>query len=735
MSATDLISIRVTRHLPMGLGVETEDGQPGLIRLREIGLDPGTAVGWKQAYPVGWSGHAVALAERKGQIREFSLRLVERDPWEELPNIVKRSSVFEGIVTGIVTYGAFVEIAPGVTGLLHRSQLPAWVKASPIDLFWPGDRVYVTVQEIKYRERKVNLGFPESSRQIREDESDIEVLSSRSEFNQDVDFLLKQNSQKMHCVIVEDNLDQSLAIASWLKHLGQLADVFPNAEEALAFFEKTVPELVFADVGLPGMNGLDLARKIWENWPGVRVVITTDWGTAEKVMSQLEELQHNQAVELLIKPLLPEDLIGLLRRTEAKAAIAQIEPPSAGLDSFLQEPSSMFHASHSKTNILERLRRQLGVELAILFSIDKSHRQVTLLDCSGDVQLLNSGALSQLIYSPVRDVAEDQRTLVVSEIQPGTRDRFRYLLELYPNLSSFIGVPVRSSLPADMALFILDRHSHPIGPEQKILVESTALALAAHLEQEAFHERSLLIQRSALIGHLTRGMVHEINNLVGPLHSRLENLQVKLKPGGRKHGQVKPIELDNAALVEELIEIQNNVRKIINTTRMFGRIAAKGRNEVLRIDEIINETIHFMRDISDQSRVRITFEPPEHLLIIRNQAAALEQVILNVLLNAVQQIAEMHAETGGRVHVWIEPPFEKGGREVFQILFRDNGPGIHVGLWTRIFEAGYTTRHDGSGIGLYISWNLMEQMGGRIYVKTSHILSGSTFCLEIPYHL
>ena len=75
------------------------------------------------------------------------------------------------------------------------------------------------------------------------------------------------------------------------------------------------------------------------------------------------------------------------------------------------------------------------------------------------------------------------------------------------------------------------------------------------------------------------------------------------------------------------------------------------------------------------------------------------------------------------------------GRVVFQILFRDNGPGIHAGLWNRIFEAGYTTRADGSGIGLYISWNLMEEMGGRIYVKESHILSGTTFCLEIPYHL
>jgi C4-dicarboxylate-specific signal transduction histidine kinase len=168
---------------------------------------------------------------------------------------------------------------------------------------------------------------------------------------------------------------------------------------------------------------------------------------------------------------------------------------------------------------------------------------------------------------------------------------------------------------------------------------------------------------------------------------------------------------------------------------MFGRIAAKGKNEVLRIDEIINETIQFMKDISSQSRVNISFTPPEHLLVIRNQAAALEQVILNVLLNAVQQISELHTEGDGQVHVWIEPPHEKSDRTVFKILIRDNGPGIHVGLWDRIFEAGYTTRVDGSGIGLYISWNLMEDFGGRIYVTESHILSGTTFCLEIPYHL
>jgi signal transduction histidine kinase len=92
----------------------------------------------------------------------------------------------------------------------------------------------------------------------------------------------------------------------------------------------------------------------------------------------------------------------------------------------------------------------------------------------------------------------------------------------------------------------------------------------------------------------------------------------------------------------------------------------------------------------------------------------LEQVLLNVLLNAVQQIAELRPDSGGWIHVGIDPPFERGGRTFFRILIKENGPGIHTGLWDRIFEAGYTTRADGSGIGLYISWKLMEGLEGRI---------------------
>jgi signal transduction histidine kinase len=70
-----------------------------------------------------------------------------------------------------------------------------------------------------------------------------------------------------------------------------------------------------------------------------------------------------------------------------------------------------------------------------------------------------------------------------------------------------------------------------------------------------------------------------------------------------------------------------------------------------------------------------------------------------------------------------------------RILIRDTGPGIHTSLWEKIFEMGFSTRKDGSGIGLFVSRNLMEEVGGRIYVLDSHILHGTVFALEFPVHV
>ena len=79
----NLVHVRVIKHLPQGLSVAVENGEIGIIRSREISWNEEEALKWKADYPVGWEGFAFTIPTKKGEVREFSLRLMEKDPWDE----------------------------------------------------------------------------------------------------------------------------------------------------------------------------------------------------------------------------------------------------------------------------------------------------------------------------------------------------------------------------------------------------------------------------------------------------------------------------------------------------------------------------------------------------------------------------------------------------------------------------------------------------------------------------
>jgi signal transduction histidine kinase len=123
------------------------------------------------------------------------------------------------------------------------------------------------------------------------------------------------------------------------------------------------------------------------------------------------------------------------------------------------------------------------------------------------------------------------------------------------------------------------------------------------------------------------------------------------------------------------------------------------------------------------------------MLLARAPSTVLEQIILNVTLNAIQQIVEFRPGIRGWVNIQMESLGKTQDGERCRLLVEDNGPGIHARLWEKVFDAGYSTRREGNGIGLYISRNLMRELGGEIYISKSHIMSGTTFVLEFPVHL
>jgi signal transduction histidine kinase/predicted RNA-binding protein with RPS1 domain len=712
--------------LPLGLSVELENGEHGIVRVREISWDQEKRLNWKGLYPVGVEAWAVPISVKAGHTRELSIRLAENDPWVDISGRFSKNEAYVGVVTGVTGYGAFIELASGVTGLLHESKLPSWVQKPTLELFWPGDRVRVAVEQIDPGKRRLGLKLP--------DEKMLAVSAPRpspdspeARRQAGIDALVKGRSNQKRILVVEDNVDQGKLVESWLEHTGQTVEVVHHGEEALASLETFSPDIVLIDLGLPGMDGIAVANQLLEVRPHLELVITTEFATADQRSKELDSLQE-RGVDFLTKPLLPEDLLDFLKKNSSRLQKTPATKERASEDSlFVPETSP----TRSLRMLLQKSRFRLGFDAAILFRLDPVRRTVSIVESSTQ-SALNNYAVPSLVYSPVREIAEDEETVLQETCLQEDEARFQYLLELFP-MQACIGVPVTANQPQKYALLFLDSEAQDIYEEDRLYAEAVSLAVGTYLEQTLLHEKSTLIQRYALIGQLTAALVHEVNNLMGPLNNRLELFKEKLESFKNKEVDHEKTDF----LKNELGSVQQAIRKIIGTMRMLGRVIVKDKNEILRLDEIVTETIGLMRDIADREHVALSFTPPEKLLLIRSQSAALQQILLNLVLNAIQQTSEFRAgQKGGAVHISIELVSVSTPNSAIRMLVNDNGPGIHTSLWETIFELGYSTRQDGSGIGLFISKSLAEEkLNGRLFVQESYILGGTTIALEIPHRL
>ena len=698
-----------------------DNGEQGIIRAREISWKDNA--NWKDDYPVGWDGYAAAIPIKKGEVREFSLRLLEYDPWDDFFEGLGKNQVLEGTVTGVYEYGAFIELDAGITGLLHKSRIPVKAQQSIHDLFWFGDKVYVTIHDVDHEQRHIELSpAPVADLTAENQTGALNQALAESEAASHLNQIPKDGIPKKHILVVEDETPQSEVVCGWLREMGQHVDCVQSAEEALEFLSKIQPEIALVDVGLPGMSGTELAHHILDHYPQVQVVNATDWARAREVRAELETVM-DRGGSLFYKPLVPEELAVFLM---GKKEQTEIDSNDEGASS---PASHKWDAKRAIHKLLVTYRKHLSVEQVFLFSFDPAHRKIGIVERAGD-GLVNKNAISQLLHSPVRDAAEDGEAVFINELTEREKKRFQYLIEFSPEMVSCIGVAVPTQSSLKYALFAMDKHPKQFGDEIRMYAEGMSLAVGATLDQLDLRERSALMQRSALIGNLASGMIHEINNLLAPLQYESNNLRKALAQAEKDPSQSRYETIRN-----EVANIEQDIRQIVGTVGTFGKIAKKPQLEVLRVDEIIKDTLILLNQISKRSRVKMYFHPPEKMVVVRNQAVMLGQILLNVCLNAIQQIAEQGTEHARTIRIDMEPVRETSNGAICRILIRDTGPGIHTSLWEKIFEMGFSTRKDGSGIGLFVSRNLMEEVEGKIYVLDSHILHGTVFALEFPVHV
>lgn len=730
------ITARILRITQAGLVVALPDGREGLVRERELAWDAEGRKGWTERYHPNDPVQVVTLGKGRDRRPELSIRLAQSDAWREIRNRYPIGLLVEGVVTGVMPYGVFVELEPGVSGLLHISRFPAWAHRPPGEIFWPGDLVKVIVDTVDVERRRIGLSMFDLSAQRWHDEQPLTRLprlrpekpATNNGTLPTMDALFQR--KQLYVLVVEDDDAQRQSVADWLRYAGQSVETVASAEEALAMIPTIPLDLVLMDIGLTGMDGIEATRQIRDRWPELRCVLMTDWSRAERRAKEIQPLRK-AGVGLLIKPLLPEDLLAALLNAPA-APLTQ--PPSASPARVRLEQAkpALTGAGEAELGaVLARLLAATRADKVVLFELDSEGRQITVTEQRGAVPL-RIAALPELIHSPVRDVAEGGQVVIATTATEASTKRFIHLKPLL-DFDACLGVPAPAQLRCCYALFLF--FFHPLSaPEQTLAqAESAAAAVGAWLERQQLIKQTADLNRIAVMGQLTRALVHEISGRLTPVNLTLQRLQAACTQVEEcaATAPAQAIDVIHQAR-QELQALAQQAETLARTTRSFGRMARPGEVEIVRLDEIIAEAVDVLSDTASTAHVTVAMLPAPRLFFTRAQVTHLQQVIVNIVQNAIQQIHLLRPQTGGRVEIRLAQAM-RDSQPVLQVSVEDDGPGIHRRLWERIFDMDYTTRPEGSGLGLYLSRSLAEAQGGRITVRDSRVLWGTTFVVELPY--
>jgi PAS domain S-box-containing protein len=225
------------------------------------------------------------------------------------------------------------------------------------------------------------------------------------------------------------------------------------------------------------------------------------------------------------------------------------------------------------------------------------------------------------------------------------------------------------------------------------------------VEQQLFESEKL-----AAVGRLAASIAHEVNNPLEAIKNALYLMQTGV--GNEKNTRFLEIARKETERVSHIIR------------QMLGFARRPGEVDWVDINQLLEETLVLLEKKMRQQRIRITKSLDESLPRIRARADQLRQVFLNLIINAQQAI-----EGGGEI-VISTSRYEQALQPSIVVQLSDSGVGIAEDDLNRIFEPFFSTGKKGTGLGLWVTQDIVRQHGGRIEVS-SEIGRGTIFSIVL----
>jgi len=225
-------------------------------------------------------------------------------------------------------------------------------------------------------------------------------------------------------------------------------------------------------------------------------------------------------------------------------------------------------------------------------------------------------------------------------------------------------------------------------------------------------------EKRASMGLLVSGVAHELNNPLNNIFLTAETILEDLKEMPEE--EVREYVLDILAQSERAQSIVENLLD-------FARARRSTEMEVLDITDVVDGALGLIENQIRISNIELVENIPERAVHIRGNLSKLEQVIINIILNAIQAISGE-----GRITVTVREDDEK---EHVLIEISDTGHGIPEENLKNIFEPFFTTKTigEGTGLGLSVSYGLVREHNGDILVKST-VGEGTLFTVVLPLY-
>lgn len=247
-------------------------------------------------------------------------------------------------------------------------------------------------------------------------------------------------------------------------------------------------------------------------------------------------------------------------------------------------------------------------------------------------------------------------------------------------------------------------------------------------------------QKMETLGTLVAGVAHEINNPINLIMYNLPLIQkvwLDLLPVLMKHKEKDPdrkyggftytfIEDNLPQLIADMDMAANRVAKIVADLKNFSRQSNVTEIHPIQVNTAVRNALRLAQTTLRKSGVQIELDFIENLPLIEGNLQSIEQILLNIIINAIQAIDHDH----GRIH--ISTGFQiKDGR--IYVRISDNGRGINPSISDKIFLPFVTDKQveGGTGLGLSVTYSMVKAHEGEIAFQSSPG-EGTTFSVYLP---